>query len=33
MDPKILQFIKFPSELTVYHRKKTKTDLRNKLKI
>lgn len=33
MDPKILQFIKFPSELTIYHRKKNKTDIRNKLKI
>lgn len=33
MDPKILQFIKFPNELTIFHRKKSKTDIRNKLKI
>ncbi len=33
MDPKILQFIKFPNELTIYQRKKNKTDIRNKLKI
>lgn len=33
MDPKILQFIKFPNEITIFHRKKSKTDMRNKLKI
>lgn len=33
MDSKIHQFIKFPNELTIFHRKKTKTDIRNKLKI
>lgn len=33
MDPKILQYISIPSELTLFNRKKVKSDLRNRLKM
>lgn len=33
MDPKILQFIKFTSDVTIYNRKKSKNEVKNKLKI